>query len=100
MFGCLLDYRKAFDLVNQEKLFLILIERKVNLVFVRILMIVYINQKCYVVWENTRSYSFTVKNGTRQGSVFSPRGGFGCYLDPLLKLMRNSGQLACIGMEH
>ena len=89
--ACLLDYRKAFDLVNHEKLFRILIKRKVGLIFVRLLMFIYIHQRCYVNWNNTRSYSFGVTNGTRQGSVFSPRGGFGVYLDPLLQLLRESG---------
>ena len=99
MYGCLLDYRKAFDLVNQEKMFLILIERKVHLVFVRMLMHIYICQKCYVKWHNTRSYSFEVTNGTRQGSVFSPRGGFGCYLDPLLTQLRHSGFGCSLGLH-
>ena len=94
IYACLLDYRKAFDLVNHEKLFRILIDRKVGLIFIRILIFIYLNQKCYIKWQNTRSYSFFVTNGTRQGSVFSPMGGFGCYLDPLLKELRESG-LGC-----
>ena len=91
VFACLLDYRKAFDLVNHEKLFRILMGRKVGLVFIRLLMFIYINQRCFVKWREIRSYSFEVKNGTRQGSVFSPKGGFGVYLDPLLQLLRESG---------
>ena len=90
VFASLLDYRKAFDLVNHQKLFQILIKRKVGLVFIRILIIIYLHQRCYVKWQHVRSYSFKVTNGTRQGSVFSPQGGFGCYLDPLLKELRDS----------
>ena len=41
--------------------------------------------------QQSRSYSFTVTNGTRQRGVFSPRGGFATYLDPLLSSMRSSG---------
>ena len=67
--------------------------------FVRFLMFIYINQKCYVKWKETRSYSFTVNNGTRQGSVFSPRGGFGTYLDPLLQQMRESGHGCFLGLH-
>ena len=40
IFACLLDYRKAFDLVNHEKLFRILIKRKIGLLFVRLLMFI------------------------------------------------------------
>ena len=50
-------------------------------------------------WRNARSYSFDVTNGTRQGSVFSPRGGFGCYLDPLIQLLRESGHGLRIGLQ-
>ena len=50
---------------------------------------------CYVKWDHTRSLS--VINGTRQGSVFSPKGGFACYLDPLLDRLRNSGYGCRIG---
>ena len=64
IYACLLDYRKAFDLVNHRKMFTILINRKVSLIFLRLLMFIYINQKCYVRWEQTRSYSFDVTNGT------------------------------------
>ena len=46
-----------------------------------------------------RSYSFSVTNGTHQGSVFSPMGGFGCYLDPLLKELRESGLGSRIGIH-
>ena len=53
VYACLLDYRKAFDLVNHEKLFRLLMKR-VSLIFVRLLMFIYINQKCYVKWRNTR----------------------------------------------
>ena len=46
---------------------------------------IHINQKCYVKWNQVRSYSFDVTNGTRQGGVFSPRGGFNTYLDVLIQ---------------
>ena len=36
-------------------------------------------------------YSFGVTNGTRQGSIFSPRGGFNTYLDPMIESLRSSG---------
>ena len=90
VFSCLLDYRKAFDFCNHEKMFRILLKRKVCLIFVRLMIIIYLNQTCYVKWKGTRSYSFSVRNG----SVFSPRGGFGCYLDPLFQDLWESG-LGC-----
>ena len=55
------------------------------------MIIMYLHQSCYIKWQQARSYSFSVTNGTRQGGVFSPRGGFATYLDPLLSSLRSSG---------
>ena len=44
------------------------------------------------------SYSFEVTNGTRQGAVFSPRGGFNSYLDVLIKNLKDSGHGAQLGL--
>ena len=71
-----------------------LIDWKISLIFLRTIIFMYLHQSCYIRWQQTRSYSFQVTNGTRQGGVFSPRGGFATYLDPLLALLRSSG-LGC-----
>ena len=97
VFAALLDYRKAFDYVNHVKMFRNLMERGVNLVFLRLLMFIYLYQRCYIRWQASRSYSFSVTNGTRQGSIFSPRGGFNTYLDPMLEALRRSGFGCSIG---
>ena len=91
IYACLLDYRKAFDLVNHKIMFKNLIARKVSPIFLRAMIFMYLHQSCYIRWQQTRSYSFKVTNGTRQGGVFSPRGGFATYLDPLLEQLRGSG---------
>ena len=83
VYAALLDYRKAFDYVNHVKMFKNLINRNINPVFIRLLIFIYLYQRCYVKWQSSRSYSFGVTNGTRQGSIFSPRGGFNTYLDPM-----------------
>ncbi len=92
VYACLLDYRKAFDLVNHVKMFKNLVQRKVNLVVIRLMISMYLFQCCYIRWGQARSYSFEVTNGTRQGSVFSPHGGFATYVDPLIHNLRLSGQ--------
>ena len=92
VYACLLDYRKAFDLVNHVKMFQNLIDRQVNPVVMRLMISMYLIQRCYVRWGQARSYSFEVTNGTRQGSVFSPHGGFATYIDPLIRSLRLSGQ--------
>ena len=91
VYGCLLDYRKAFDYCNHVIMFQNLLNRKVNKVFIRLMIFMYLNQSCFIRWNQQRSYSFKVTNGTRQGGVFSPRGGFATYLNPLLSRLRSSG---------
>ena len=55
------------------------------------MIFMYLFPSCYIKWQETRSYSFGVTNGSRQGPVFSPRGGFSTYLDPMLQELRGSG---------
>ena len=74
-----------------------LIGRGVSNIFLRLLMFIYLYQRCYIKWQSARSYSFGVTNGTRQGSIFSPRGGFNTYLDPMLESLRRSGYGCTIG---
>ena len=86
-------------MINHVKMFEILIARRVNLLFIRLMIVIYLLQRCYIRWQETRSYSFSVTNGTRQGSVFSPRGGFACYLDTLLMELKDSGHGCSIGQH-
>ena len=51
VYACFLDYRKAFDLVNHTKMFGILLERKVNKLFIRLMIIMYINQRVVILWK-------------------------------------------------
>lgn len=46
IFACLLDFSKAFDKVNFEKLFKKLMERKIPFIILRLLLYIYINQTC------------------------------------------------------
>ena len=53
-------------------------------------MFVYEEQKACVSWGGVRSSTFSITNGTRQGSVLSPCM-FSVYLDDLLKRLRHLG---------
>ena len=90
VYACLLDYRKAFDYCNHVIMFKNLLNRNINRVFIRLIIVMYL-QTCYIKWQHICSDPFSVTNGTRQGGVFSPRGGFATYLDPLLERLRSSG---------
>ena len=93
VYGCLLDFSKAFDMVYFKELFTKLIKRKVPFILLGLLIYIYRHQKCYVKWNNKKSAMFEISNGVRQGAILSPCL-FCLYLDPLLKNLRNSG-LGC-----
>ena len=68
--GCFLDASKAFDLVDHDILFRILLERGLPSVIVRFLLSWYSTQKMQVCWGSCLSDSFLVSNGVRQGSIY------------------------------
>ena len=89
----LLDASKAFDKVSFEKLFEILLRRNVCPRIIKLLLYMYVNQKCHVKWANELSESFTVANGVKQGAVISPLL-FSIYIDNLFIELKQLG-LGC-----
>ena len=59
-------------------------------IVVRTLIAVYEDQYAWVKWGGARSRMFTIRNGTRQGSILSP-ALFAVYLDELLQELRSLG---------
>ena len=68
-------------------------DRNLPAIVVRVLVCVYEEQRGCVKWSGVRSSTFSITNGTRQGSVLSPCL-FSVYLDDLLKRLRHMG-LGC-----
>ena len=66
---------------------------------IRVLIYIYEEQEGCVKLIGVKSTTFKLTNGTRQGAVFSPRGGFITYLDVLIRELRNSGQGAQLGLH-
>ena len=93
VYSAAMDMTKVFDLVSWECLFKTLLERKVDGLFLRLLMYIYVNQKCNVKWCSKVSNSFSVSNGVRQGAV-SSGNLFAIYRDSILTLLQKSG-LGC-----
>ena len=90
VYCCTMDMRKAFDMVEWSGLFQELSDKKINPLYLRILLDIYINQSYIVEWNGTASHSFRVSNGVRQGSVSSPVL-FSIYIDRLFSKLRNTG---------
>ena len=87
------DLRAAFDLCLFDKLFQTILDTGIPAIAVRVLIFAYQEQKGWVRLAGRNSEEFNIKNGTRQGSILSPFW-FACYLNPLIKQMRDSG-LGC-----
>jgi len=85
-----LDATKAFDNVLLNGLFLKLIHRGAPLSFIRILLVLYGDLQCAVVWNNTVGNRFDIKCDVRQGGVLSPYL-FSVYIDDLIKELRQLG---------
>ena len=89
--GVILDCSKAFDLAKFNIIFSELLDRGVPAIVVRVLSFSYQEQQAWVKWgRKATSSTFTIKNGTRQGSVASP-SFWSIYLNPLFEKLRAAG---------
>ena len=91
-----LDATKAFDCVQYSKLFNDLIEKGLCTLIIRFIMIAYINSSAVVSWNGTKSESFTISNGVKQGGIISAPL-FAMYIDPLLYKLQKYGKGCNIG---
>ena len=99
VYTCFMDMKKAFDMVKHAVLFKKLIERNVPPVFLRLLLVMYLNQNAVVKWEGSVSDAFAIINGVKQGAVLSAVL-FCIYIDDLLKEMRRNRDGCWINMEY
>ena len=90
VYSCFIDATKAFDLIRHDKLFHILIKRRIPAVYLRLIVNLYERQQVRTTWKGCHSESFSVTNGIRQGSIASPLL-FCCYMDELLKELQSQG---------
>ena len=93
VYGAAMDMSKAFNMVEWGELFRTLLDRRVDLIFLRLILFIYSNQQCDVKWSGKYSSRFAVSNGVRQGGVSSGIF-FAVYIDKLLVILRESG-LGC-----
>ena len=89
VFGCSMDKSKAFDMCKFSILFSKLFD-KMSHVFLRIIIVMYVNQFSNVRWDSEVSSSFTISNGVGQGKILA--GFVYCfYCHQFFDILRNSG---------
>ena len=72
LFLCFIDYEKAFDKVQHQKLFNILAKTEIDGKDLRLLRNLYWNQQAAIDIDQRKTEWKTIKRGVRQGCVASP----------------------------
>ena len=90
VFTSCMDMTKAFDLVQHSLLFRKLIDAGLPDIFIRLLLVIYLNQFANVNWNNSFSNMFNLRNGVRQGGVLSAIL-YCLYVEGLFKELRKRG---------
>ena len=93
-----IDALKAFDKVNFVKLFSLLIDKNISVVFLSIIMDLYTRQNLRASWNGVISTPFSVPNDARQGGILSPTL-FNVYIDERLLRLKQYGIGCRIGKK-
>jgi hypothetical protein len=72
IFGCFVDFQKAFDSVPRYKLFQKLLNHNINGKFYNCLVNIYTRDTACIKIGNTITESFETKQGVKQGCILSP----------------------------
>ena len=96
MYVAYLDASKAFDRVNQNKLFKKLLNNGVPKWIIKVISQWYCNQTLCVKWGSVISEVFPVNNGVRQGGILSPLL-FNVYINNLSISLRKLPIGCCSG---
>ena len=89
IYACFVDFKKAFDSVWHDGLFLKLLENKVGGRFYDLIKDLYTNTRCAVKISDSRTPFFPYRKGVRQGCVLSPLL-FNLYINELPTLFEKT----------
>ena len=89
LYGCFVDFSKAFDTIPREKLFQKLLDYNINGKFYDCLMMLYNGDKACVKVGTNITETFYSDQGVKQGCILSPLL-FNIYLSDLQKIIEAS----------
>ena len=89
IYACFVDFKKAFDSVWHDGLFLKLLKNKIGGKFFDLIKNLYSNSRCAVKQSQSRTSFFPYLKGVRQGCILSPLL-FNIYLNDLPQLFNDS----------
>ena len=72
LYMCFVDFRKAFDSISHEKMWMVMLEMGYPVHLVNLISNLYRKQKAKVIVAGTLSRGFRIKRGVHQGCVLSP----------------------------
>lgn len=84
VYACFIDFEKAFDKVQHDKLKQILIEKNINSKDLQIIKCLYWNQTAQIKVDEELSEDIMILRGVRQGCVLSPML-FNIYSEAIFK---------------
>ena len=99
VFSCMMDMTKAFDLVRHSLMFRKLLDGGLPTIFIRLLIMIYVNQFANVRWDGSFSTIFSLANGVRQGAVLSAIL-YCFYVNNLFKILRQNGSGCWINSNY
>ena len=82
IYACFIDFKKAFDSVWHDGLFLRLLQNNINGNFYSLIKSLYSKSKCFIKLGSKRTQTFDYARGVRQGCILSPLL-FNLYLNKL-----------------
>ena len=84
LYACFIDFKKAFDSVNHQKLFYKLRENKINGKLLNLLQSIYKQSQCALKINNKLTQFFNYEKGVIQGNPLSPLL-FNIYINDLFQ---------------